>query len=164
MLSVGLFLSSLIVRSSVRRDTIGMVDGTGQGGFDIGSMGPGVGVGASGILIQDCSVHNTTTFGLNIFDKASTAAPVRVVSTRFTATASNKTVISPCPPEYKALHKCTNGTVTRLHPLGLTCGMNTKHPPAFPVGGTVRDFRQKFTLGMPLVPTPGDACSLEASS
>ena len=63
------------------------------------------------------------------------ATTVRVIDTTFTLTATNTTIIAPCPPEYKKLHKCTNDTITKTHPLGLFCGIGPKHPAVFPIGG-----------------------------
>ena len=61
-----------------------LVDGTGEGGFDIGSMAPGVGVGGTGVVIEGCWVRNTTSWGLDVFDKAATGrfllSPVPLLS------------------------------------------------------------------------------------
>ena len=59
------------------------VEGAGRGGFDIGAMSPGAGAGGSGVLIDSCHVRNTTTPGLNIFDKSATGPPIVVRHSSF---------------------------------------------------------------------------------
>ena len=95
------------------------IDGTVRGGFEIGSMAPNVGggVAAPGVLIEDCAVRNTTTWGLNIFDKSATAAPILVVDTSFDDAGQNSSMDFPCPPQYSKRANCSKAATFALAPL-----------------------------------------------
>ena len=95
------------------------IDGTGRGGFEIGSMAPNVGGGAAapGILIENCVVRNTTTWGLNIFDKSASAAPILVVDSSFDDAGQNSSMVFPCPPQYSKRANCSKAVTLALAPL-----------------------------------------------
>ena len=61
------------------------IDGTGRGGFELGAMLPNV--SGPGVWIENCHVRNTTGFGLSIFDKSASAAPIHVADSSFAGTS-----------------------------------------------------------------------------
>ena len=61
------------------------IDGTGRGGFELGAMLPNV--SGPGVRIENCHVRNTTGFGLSIFDKSASAAPIHVADSSFAGTS-----------------------------------------------------------------------------
>lgn len=113
------------------------VDGAGRGGFDIGAMSPGVGAGGSGVQVDNCHVRNTTTPGLNIFDKAATGPSVVVKHSSFVNVGTNRTITYPCPPNYRKLHKCSADRVVPMHDFCMVNGLEPKHPGAYSVGGLI---------------------------
>ena len=72
------------------------IDGTGRGGFELGAMLPNV--SGPGVRIENCHVRNTTGFGLSIFDKSASAAPIHVADSSFAGTFDPclKRVVLPC--------------------------------------------------------------------
>eukprot|EP01051_Picozoa_sp_SAG22_P014952 SAG22_NODE_1887_length_3375_cov_1.948413_2_plen_213_part_00 len=77
------------------------VSGAGGAGISIGAMSPGMGAGGTGVLVDGCSVRNTTSWGMAVFDKAATGPPVVVRNSAFADVATNATMVSPCPPNYR---------------------------------------------------------------
>ena len=84
-------------------------------------------------------MQNTTTFGLNVFDKAAAGPSILVRNTALMHVARNATVTYPCPPQYKALKKCSEDRIVSDSAIALTGGLEPKHPGTYPVGGLTLD-------------------------
>lgn len=111
------------------------VEAAGQQGISIGAMSPGTGAGGIGVVIDGLRVKNVTSWGLSVFDKAGDGPAVIVRNSLFEDVATNETIRSPCPPEYRKLKKCSSDRIVPLHPLSLTGGIEPKHPSTYAIGG-----------------------------